>query len=201
MRLAWCVAALLMSSHGVAGQVPSVQATAPAFSVSRADGGPTRTELGYGVVLNKNSSMRRQALTVHDSRLPVQITGDAIVQTVYGDREYNYKTSFVVTASEPLTAIEVRFILFDVFGARMKVLSSTDVVDIAAAVPVTLTATWRAWENEASEYMASLAFVARARTQSGQVINADLIPILAEANKFAKKLTVADLEPKTDTKP
>lgn len=196
MTSARCAATLLISvASALAGQIPPPQVTATAFSVSRADAGPARTELGYGIVVNKESSLHRQALTVHDTHIPGQILGDAIVRTVYADREYDYKTSFNITATDALSAVEVRVILFDVFGARMKVLSATEVVDVRAGGSKTLEATWRAWENEVSEYLASLAFVARVRTQSGQVINAELAPVLAEANKFSKKLTAADLEP------
>jgi hypothetical protein len=187
----------LWVSHGLLGQA----ATPPGFSVSKADGGPVRTDLGYGIAVNKGSTLHRQALTVHDARIGAQLNGEATVQTVYTDRDYQLKATFSVLPTEPISAIEVRFILFDVFGGRMKILSTTEVMDLPAGQVKALDARWPTYENEVSEFLASLAFVAKVRTQTGQVIVADLSPVLAEANKFAKKLTIADLEPKVDPKP
>jgi HD-like signal output (HDOD) protein len=48
--------------------------------------------------------------------------------------------------------------------------------------------------------VAAARFARRVRTQAGQVVNADLAAVLAEATKFSKKLTLADLEPKPDIK-
>jgi len=61
---------------------------------------------------------------------------------------------------------------------------------------------WNAFtENEVSEYYASIAFVARVRTQGGRVFNADTMRVLEEARKFSRKFSPENLEPKPAKSP
>lgn len=51
----------------------STSATLAAQQVTKSSGGSIKTELGYGIVLNKESSLTREWITIHDDSLPVDI--------------------------------------------------------------------------------------------------------------------------------
>lgn len=87
--------------------------------------------------------------------------------------------------------------MFDVFGDHVRTLSMTEVADLAEGSGKDLTPEWQVFsENEASEHLASIAYVARVRLADGRVIESEPESVLAEARKISKKLTVEDLEPK-----
>lgn len=171
-------------------------------SFLRGPGGPVRTELGYGIVLNRASTLQREWITATDSSMPARLDGVVGVRTVYApggqytSGSYQYSAKFDLVATDSITAVEVRFLVFDVWGELIRSLSSTDVTDIAPG-RTTIDAKWNLFsENEASEYYASIAYVARARVRSGRVYEADRDAVVAEARKFSTQFTTEDLEPK-----
>jgi hypothetical protein len=134
------------------------------------DGGSVATDLGYSIKVNKNSSLHRSWVVLNDPGCPVQLTGSGIV-TAYGGRDYAYRQVGTFTASEPVAAFEVRYVLFDVFGEHMKTLSAVSVSDAAPGTPLPLSdvGSWRALENDVSELLTSVAFVAYVRNSEGKV--------------------------------
>ena len=188
---------LLFLLIGTSAALSQVTTTTAAPRITRFDAGPMRTDLGYGIALNKESTLNREGIAIIDPRLPATLNDSARVFTTYGDRTYKYAAIVGVTAVESLTAVEVRFLVFDVFGDRVRVLSMTEVVDIPAGVAKKFVPEWNVYsENEAQDHYASIGYVARVRTQAGKVVDADLTPVLAEARRFSRKLTEADLAPK-----
>jgi hypothetical protein len=174
--------------------VVSAQAT-----VTRASGGSIRTELSPGFVVNKESSLEREWITIHQE-LPADLVGTTGVRTVYksgrSTGEYNYEGQMMVEAKEPLTAITVHYLLFDIWGRHVRTLALTEVSDIAPGRK-SFSGTWRAWsETDVATYYASIAYLSRIRTKAGRVISADVTPVLAEAKKFTSKFTAEDLEPR-----
>jgi len=168
-------------------------------SVQRGSAGSIRTRLGYGIVLNKESSLQREWVTVNNTSVPARIVGAAPLTTAYKSKgysgEYRYMAEYQVDAKEPLSAIEVKFITFDVWGEYQRTLSATDIKDLAVG-HTKLSGQWRIFsENEASEYYASIAYVARVRTKAGRVVAADVAPVIAEAKKFSGAFNPAVLEP------
>ena len=170
--------------------------------ITRASGGSIKTELGYGIVTNEGSSLTREWITVHDNSIPADINGTIGVKTVYesGDRysrgDYRYSTQYRITVKESLSVIEVRFLLFDIWGDHVRNLSSTDIIDIDAGATKAFDAKWNVYsENEVSEYYASIAYISQVRTNSGKVVKANSELVLEQAKKFSKKFTESDLEP------
>lgn len=163
--------------------------------IERASAGTMQTNLGYGVVLNERSTLPREAITIHDATLPVTLPPTVSVATKYADRSYRYSAAFSIIPSDTLTAIEIRILVFDVFGERLRTLSLTEVADMLPGTSYRLQPEWNLnSENEASEYYGSIAFVARVRTRAGRVLSADLKPVLAEAQRFNRKFAMGDLE-------
>lgn len=174
-----------------------------AAEVKVASGGSIRTELGYGITINKESSLTREWVTINDSIMPASFDVPTGITTVYesGQRyssgEYLYSAAFALTPTEDLTAVEVRFLTFDIWGNHVRNLSSTEVADMEAGKSVSLAARWKVFsENEVSKHYASIAYIAQARTKSGQVIKADPQAVLAQARKFSSKFTADDLDTK-----
>ena len=169
-------------------------------TITRGSGGSIQTPLGYDIVLNKESTLTREWVTVHYSNLPADIMGTVGIATAYvsgrAGGDYRYNTKFTIETREPLSAIEIRFLLFDIWGAHIKTLSMSEVQDIEGTKE--LSGTWNAFsENEVSEYYASITYIARVRTKAGRVFEADPLPVIEEARKFSKKFTSEELEPKS----
>lgn len=179
---------------------------AQSISVTRESGGGVQTNLfGYGTILNKDSTLSREWITVHDQLLPADLEGTVGVRTVYESGRvsgsYFYEAKYTIKAKEPLTAIDVRFLVFDVWGNHIRTLVATQLVDISAGVSKAFNGKWNLFsENEASDYFASVAYISRVRTKAGRVIEGNRAAVLTEAKKFARKLTEEDLEPKREKK-
>lgn len=160
------------------------------------DGGSVTTNLGYGIALNKNSSLHRQWFVINDTSCPISL-GDAGVSTSFHDRDYMYKAAGTISAQEPIAAFEVRFMLFDVWGDHMKTLSGTELRDIPEATPFSLSeiGSWRAWENDATQYLTSVAYIAHVRTSDGRAWSYDSKALLRELDTVKLSLTQEQLEP------
>lgn len=161
-----------------------------------------KTKLSSTIAVNPESSLEREWIAVHDPGLPVVLAGTPGIKTVYRREDeysnggYVYETRFSITPQEALSALSVRFLLFDVWGEHIRTLASTDVMDLAAGDEREFTPTWELWsENECSEFYASIAYVARVRTQAGSVKDGDTQFVLEQARRFSAKFAVTDLEP------
>jgi len=175
--------------------------------ITRSSGGSIKTELGYGIILNRESSLEREWITIHDDSIPADLVGTVGVRTIYeeGGRYssggYRYTANYTIKAMEALTAFEVRFLLFDIWGNHIRTLSATGIIDLKAGETRSFDAEWILYsENEASEYYASIAYIAQVRTKSGRVIKANPKVVIKEARKFSSKFAVSDLEPKPEKK-
>ncbi len=165
------------------------------ITVTRASGGSVQINLGYGIILNEGSSLEREWVTIHDPSLPLELIGTIGVVTDYRDG-YVYRADFDVRATEALSAIEIRFLTFDLWGEHVKTLSETEIVDFEAGEIVELSPRWNLFsENECSEHYASIAYVARVRTSTGQVLYADPTVVIEEARRFSDAFTSEDLSP------
>ncbi len=169
--------------------------------MDRSEGTSIVTNLGYNVTLNKGSTLRREWFVIRDDAAPVQIEGAAGVNVIYKSErssgQYQYQIPYQLKAKEPVTAVEIRVHVLDVFGRLLKTLSATEVIDFSETRG--FEGNWRIWsENEASEAFASVAYVAQARTASGRVYEADRTAIFDQVRKVAKRISEADLEPKKE---
>ncbi len=169
---------------------------AQSISVKTADGGSVVTELSYGIKVNKKSTLHRSWVVLNDPSCPAQLSG-AGINTRYGDREYNYVPVGTAKTSESITALEVRYLLYDVFGEHMKTLSATEITDLPTNGSLTLNnmGSWRAWENDVSKLLTVVAFVAQVRTGSGKIWQYQDKVIGEELNKIRLKVTAGVLDP------
>ena len=183
-----------------------VLAQAPGASteqlVTRQTGGSMVVPLSSTIKLNDGSSLQRERIGLRHAGFPAAVVGAPAITCTYesGDRYsrsgYKYKGAIEVLTSEPLAAIEVRVLLFDVFGEHEETLTATAVRDIPQGSTTFSDWGWNEYsENDCSAQHASLTYVARVRTKDGRVLSADPKPVIAEARRFSKNLTEAALEP------
>lgn len=169
-------------------------------TVTKISGGSVQTRLSRTIAVNKDSSLEREWVTIHDpDRMRADIT-DTGIQTVYvpgsssySRGNYEYRAEIVVRAEEPLAAIRVTFILFDVWGERMRGLRSDEVLDMSANTTTTITPSWHASEHDVSNLFASIAYVSVVRTAAGDVVRADNDYVLEQARVFSASITESEL--------
>lgn len=174
-------------------------------SITKASGGTMKTELGYGLHINKKSTLHREWITIHDRSLPLTIENTIGIKGTFEVKKYAssafYETKYKVTATEDISAFEVRFLTFDVWGDHVRTLASTEIVDLNKGANSEFTGKWRELsESRLAEFYASIAYVAQIRTKSGKVLKCDTSIILKEAQKFSTKFTAEDLEEEEVTK-
>lgn len=192
---------LLLALCAIAGQPASAQPTL----VSKGDGGSVKVDLGYGIAMNKESSLTREWHIINDTRLPLQIESGSVAPKYVTGRsrgDFRYNADFVLTTTDKgVKAYEVIFLVLDVFGERQRVLSSTSLVDIPAQGRHSENAQWNLFsESDAATAFYSIAYVASVRTDSGQIYRANDADILREIQKISSVITASDIErekPKT----
>lgn len=167
--------------------------------VTRDSGGTMQLDLGPGISVNKGSTLQREFIAIHDASLPVDVLGTPGIMPAFENRDYRYKAAFIIEVKQPISAVEVRFLTFDLWGDHLHTLSMTEVKDFPPGT-TPLSATWGSSifpsENEVSKYYASIAFIARARVATGKVFEASDSVVLGEARRLSKKFAPENLLPK-----
>lgn len=174
---------------------------AEAQNTTSSSGGSIQTPLGYGTVLNEESSLTREWITIHDDNLPINIVGTVGLKTWYqmdiksSSGKYEYNARYEVVAKEDVVAFEIRFLTFNIWGEKVKTLSATEIMDLPAGTNKEFFGIWNLLsENEASEFYASIAYIAKVRTKTGKVYKANSTIIVQQAQKYSSKFSESDLE-------
>jgi hypothetical protein len=172
---------------------------AHAQTATVAPGGAIRLPLGRGIVLNKESSIERIWITVQDSVMPVEFKDAVGIKTNHTFRgdvgDYEYSAILHLTARQPISAIEVRFMLFDIWGQNKRNLVVTEILDMAPGTTKEFNPKWGiSSEGEAAQHYASIAYISRVRTKDGKVFAANGEFILDQARKFSAQFKEVDPE-------
>ena len=154
-------------------------------TTTKADGGSVAIDRS----VNENSTLRREWITVHDDRLPVDIVGTPGVTTKSYGGGPEYEAEYTISVAEPVVAVEVRFILFDVWKVRTKTLSATHVEDFGEGEH-DLEEAWRVFpKRDVYKHYASIAYVAAVRTKAGAIVTADTAAIADIAREHMNDFT------------
>jgi hypothetical protein len=168
----------------------TLSAVAAPYEITREPDGPFNFKI-LGIELNKGSSLVRETILFNDPTCPVQLSKNSMTFN-YADRRLSISSATVASVKQPIVAMEVRHIMFDVFGQHMKNLSNTEVLDIGSLpIPTSLKATWNLFdENDASEFLTSVTYVARVRLVDGTqwVVNADNLSQALGTLKLERKI-------------
>ncbi len=165
------------------------------------DGGGVTTALSYGIKVNPRSSLHRKWIVVNDSSCPLKLER-AGVTSEYGERDYSFRASGMMVPSTPIVAVEIRFLLYDMFGGHLKTLTMTDVEDLGSGERMELRGhgSWRAWESEVTEFYTAVSFVAQVRTAGGTVWRYSREGISQELKRIQISIAPEYLEPKPEPK-
>ena len=169
-------------------------------STTKVDGGSNKVELTYSS-LNSKSSLHRDWIAINDDQLPAKFEGTPGVTVIYKSSSsyssggYRYTAELSIKPTVDISAIEVRFITFDVFGNKMRNLSATYVQDMAKGTVISFSPQWTcSSENDAEEYLSSIAYIAQVRTSDGKVYYYDADAIVSEVLKFTSKFSADQIE-------
>jgi len=167
------------------------------LTIQNSDGGSAVTELGYGIAVNKGSTLHRRWSIINDSSCPVSL-GTVGTQPIYKSQQYGGSYSFTpvgdLTPKVPVSAVQVIFAQFDLWGNRERNLAATEIKDLQAGKSFKMEGSWYASENDVSEQLTSVAFVRNVMTADGKIWRADLDKIATLLQTVALKVSASGLE-------
>jgi hypothetical protein len=156
--------------------------------------------------INRASSLQVEWWTVVDENLPVRFDEATGLLIHNKARDYPldlvYRADPVITCKEePVVALEVKYMTFNVWGEHVSTLAAVRVRDMRPEQGVEFDWSWHLFsETEAEEYCASLAFISRAKLATGGVAVANPDFVVREARRLCERVTEADLQPKPPQK-
>lgn len=163
--------------------------------VREEDGGSVAVRTANGF-LNQDSSLKRRWVVLDDPNSPAALN-HAGVYPRYDEKEgMQYLMPVgIVSPKEAISAIEVRYVLFDIWGQRLRTLALTRLIDSSTHIDLRSNSNWPALESEAEQLVTTVAFVARVRTADGDVWTFDPGRIVQPMKTLGLKIAAADLAP------
>ena len=135
--------------------------------IMRSPDGPFSVRI-MGIAVNEGSTMQRESIILNVPDSPIRFVS-ASMSFDYKDRRFQYNVYSQLDVTIPITAFEVRHVLYDVFGEHMQNLSNTDPTDIAPGHYST-DGTWiMLQENRLKEHLTTVSYVAQVRFKDGRV--------------------------------
>lgn len=155
------------------------------LQINKISGGSVITKLGMGVKVNDGSTLTRDFIIINDTNCPVSLS-DVGINTVYGN-SYSFVPVGTINPKEPITAFEIHHVLYDIFGEHIKTLSNQYVTDLITSSALNKYASWYATENNVSEYLICVSYVANVRSAGGTIWHYNYKAIQAELNNLKLK--------------
>ena len=165
------------------------------FQVREEDGGPVTVRSASGM-LNQGSSLKRRWLAVNDLSGPV-LLNKAGLYPRFDEKEEVHVLMPVGTAqpSQAIAAVEVRYMLFDVWGEHLSTLTMTKMADTSTTFDLRDGSGWPAWENEVAQLVTVVAFIARVRLENGQIWSYDPDRLTSEVRSLGLNVVPVQLVP------
>ena len=198
------------------------------ITVDKIDGGPVTVAFDP-MTVNQQSKLRRTWYAINDSRSPVQVVAPGVrIEPSPGGSYLKFETQVTsLVTSQPIAALELRFVMFDIFGDHMGTIRELYVMDVPAAGAFELKPDWAAAAaprqkpkrdnqpavedrpagvleaslSDAQRLMYVASFVARVKPAQGELWNADLKSIAAEMGRILRTgVTDGNLQPTRERK-
>ena len=135
----------------------------------KVNGGSVVTKLSMGISVNTGSSLTREWIVINDEKCPAQLK-DVGINTVYVSSDYSFVPAGNIVLSEPIVTYEIHHVLYDVFGGHIKSLNNLEIADMSGTIDLKKSSgTWYATENQISEYLSCVSYVAAVRTTTGVI--------------------------------
>lgn len=152
--------------------------------------------------VNAGSTLTREWVVVNDPSLPAWIvdpTGLSVEYLGSFRAGFGYSAEYKIQTKEALTAYQIVFLTFNVWGDLVENLSASEVTDIPANQTRRGKGAWKVLsETEASESLACIAYISQVRTKDGRVLRANRTAVLNEARRLSEGITESDLQPEQD---
>ena len=156
-----------------------------AFAESiRGDGPSIAFQSAYGTE-NAGSSVNRQWIIVNDESLPVELTSFQVIPRL-GTRFRGFSIEYSINSGQPISALEVRFIPFDIWGTPSRPMSATHIQDISAGSQA-FSSEWSSiTESAVSRHFVMIGYIAQIRLNSGEIVKANLNEVIEEARRLSE---------------
>lgn len=165
------------------------------LQVREEDGGSVAVRTANGV-RNQDSSLKRTWYVIEDPKAPAVLNHGGVSPRL-DDKEMLQYFIAVATVSprQLISAVEVRYVLFDVWGKHMRTLSLTELADSSTHIDFRGSNKWVALESEASQLLTVVGFVARVRMADGAVWAFDASRMASQVEDLGLNVAPADLIP------
>lgn len=191
MPVTLTIVALFLYAQSFVGQNKSDTS----LQVREEDGGSIAIHTANGL-MNQDSSIKRRWCMIDDLNSPAGIDHAGIYPRFDEKENLQFlQPAGVVSPRQAISAIEVRYVLFDVWGQHLRTLSLTRLVDSSTHLDLRTGINWPALDSEVSQLVVSVAFVARVRDSEGEVWTFDANRILPTIKNLGVIVTAADLVP------
>ena len=140
----------------------------PALQVHQDDGGSVavRTMSGW---MNQDSSLKRTWFVVDDPNAPARLERAGVFPRLDEKEAVHYFVPVAtVSPKQAISAVEVRYMLFDVWGDRIRTISVTRLADSATHIDLRESNRLPALESEAGQLVTVVAFVGHVRIADGR---------------------------------
>ncbi len=114
------------------------------YNIDRQQDGPFAFTIS-GVKINEGSSLIRESVLFNDPTCPVKIRSHT-TGIIYKDRGFRFAARTSIDVESPIVALQVRTILYDVFGQHMHNLGNAEPKDFGLG-QATISGEWRARER------------------------------------------------------
>ena len=173
------------------------------FDVKEAQGAPLRMPLTGSnrvvsdppkTVLNERSTLSRKAYILNDAKCPVLI--EDLSATPVEGKDWRMVLNGQIRARSAITAADIRFALFDLFGNHVSTKQTLLVEDVGADdVALVVGPSWATSEKEVKVMLTTFAFVAQVRLADGSVWKYDPLDVARALDKLKLRIDPARLEP------
>lgn len=165
------------------------------LQVRQDEGGSVAVRTASGF-LNQESSLKRTFYSIDDPSSPAGIEHAGVFPRLEEKEKVDYLLPFAtVSPKQAVSAVEVRYVLFDVWGERIRTLSSTRLVDSSTHVDFRGSNKWLALESEVGQLVTVVSFVARVRTAEGGVWTFDPTHMASRMEGLGLNVAPPDLMP------
>jgi hypothetical protein len=165
------------------------------LQVREEDGGSVAVRTANGV-LNQGSSLRRTWYVIDDQKAEVGLDHAGVFPHLDEKEKLQYFMPVgTVSPKQAISAVELRYVLFDVWGQHLRTLSVTQLADSSTHVDFRGSNQWVALESEVSQLVTVVSFVARVRTAEGRVWTFDAVRMVPQMQDLGLRVVPADLVP------
>jgi len=165
------------------------------LQVNQYDGGSVALRSATGF-LNQDSTLKRTWYVIDDSNSPVRLERAGVTTRLDDKEKIQYFVPIgTLSPKEAISAVEVRYLLFNIWGERLRTLSLTRLADSSTHVDLRVGNDWPALELEASQLVTVVAFVARVRMADGEQWTYDAHDMAARIGALGVSVGASDLSP------